>query len=439
MSNRLSLPCRYRQQIEALLRTCLPDVEAWAYGSRVNGRSHPGSDLDLALRTPTLEPIPDSMLRDFTAALERSSIPILVQAHDWARLPESFHREINRNYVTDQLVTPGLVDLHGHCYWGVGGTGLDPDLVGARHGVTTWIDPGSSGAATFPGFKRFIIDQAQVRVIPLLNLSAKGLVHCQEVGELNNMTYVDTELNAATLEMHRGLIAGIKIRSGRSSTGQTGMMALWVGRELCDQYSIPLMVHISMPAPTLQELLPILRAGDIVTHCFHGKPGGVLMRGKVRDEVWAARERGVLFDVGHGNSSFSFPVTAAAMEQGFPPDSISTDLHQRSIRTSAKSFPYVMSKFLALGMDMETVVRLSTLIPAQSVGYDHVCGRLSIGAPADIAVFRVDEGNFTFLDPQGEKRDGKQQLGNTHTIANGVLLDRSRDPLADEPFPLSTI
>ena len=99
MSNRLSLPCRYRQQIEALLRTCLPDVEAWAYGSRVNGRSHPGSDLDLALRTPTLEPIPDSMLRDFTAALERSNIPILVQAHDWARLPESFHREINRNYV----------------------------------------------------------------------------------------------------------------------------------------------------------------------------------------------------------------------------------------------------------------------------------------------------------------------------------------------------
>ena len=341
--------------------------------------------------------------------------------------------------VTGQLVTPGLVDLHGHCYWGVGGTGLDPDLVGARHGVTTWIDPGSSGAATFPGFKRFIIEPSQVRVIPLLNLSAKGLVHCQEVGELNNMTYVDTELNAATLEMHRGLIAGIKIRSGRSSTGQTGMMALWVGRELCDQFSIPLMVHISMPAPTLQELLPILRAGDIVTHCFHGKPGGVLMRGKVRDEVWAARERGVLFDVGHGNSSFSFPVTAAAMEQGFPPDSISTDLHQRSIRTSAKSFPYVMSKFLALGMDMETVVRLSTLIPAQSVGYDHVCGRLSIGAPADIAVFRVDEGNFTFLDPQGEKRDGKQQLENTHTIANGVLLDRSRDPLADEPFPLSTI
>ena len=345
-------------------------------------------------------------------------------------------REID---VAGQIVTPGLVDLHGHCYWGVGGTGLDPDLVGARHGVTTWIDPGSSGAATFPGFKRFIIDQAQVRVIPLLNLSAKGLVHCQEVGELNNMIYVDTELNAATLEMHRGLIAGIKIRAGRSSTGQTGMMALWVGRELCDQFSIPLMVHISMPAPTLQELLPMLRAGDIVTHCFHGKPGGILMRGQVRDEAWAARERGVLFDVGHGNSSFSFPVTAAALEQGFPPDSISTDLHQRSIRTSAKSFPHVMSKFLALGMDMETVVRLSTLTPAQAVNQDHLCGKLSVGAPADIAVFSVDTDRVTFKDPQDVEIAGTQQLENTHTIANGVLLDRSRDPLADEPFPLSTI
>ena len=345
-------------------------------------------------------------------------------------------REID---VAGQIVTPGLVDLHGHCYWGVGGTGLDPDLVGARHGVTTWIDPGSSGAATFPGFKRFIIDQAQVRVIPLLNLSAKGLVHCQEVGELNNMIYVDTELNAATLEMHRGLIAGIKIRAGRSSTGQTGMTPLWIGRELCDQYSIPLMVHISMPAPTLQELLPMLRTGDIVTHCFHGKPGGILMRGQVRDEAWAARERGVLFDVGHGNSSFSFPVTAAALEQGFPPDSISTDLHQRSIRTSAKSFPFVMSKFLALGMEMETVVRLSTLTPARAVNQDHLCGKLSVGAPADIAVFRVDTDRVTFKDPQDVEVAGTQQLENTHTIAKGILLDRSRDPLADEPFPLSTI
>ncbi len=337
------------------------------------------------------------------------------------------------------IVTPGLVDLHGHCYWGVGGTGLDPDLVGARHGVTTWIDPGSSGAATFPGFKRFIIDQSQVRVVPLLNLSAKGLVHCGEVGELNDIGYIDSELNAATLEQHRGLIAGIKIRAGRSSTGKTGMIPLWIGRELCDQFSIPLMVHISMPAPTLQELLPILRAGDIVTHCFHGKTGGMLMRGKVRDEVWAARERGVLFDVGHGNSSFSFPVAEAAMAEGFPPDSISTDLHQRSIRTSAKSFPAVMSKFLALGMDLETVVRLSTLTPAQAVGQERVCGSLRVGAPADVAVFRVDEGEFTFVDPQGETRNGPLRLENTHTIAGGVLLDRSRDPLADDPFPVSTI
>lgn len=341
--------------------------------------------------------------------------------------------------VAGQLVTPGLVDLHGHCYWGVGGTGLDPDLVGARHGVTTWIDPGSSGAATFPAFKRFIIDQAQVRVIPLLNLSAKGLVHCQEAGELNDWRYVDLEFNAATLERHRGIIAGVKIRAGRSSTGRTGMTPLWLGRELCDQFEVPLMVHVSLPTPTLLEILPMMRAGDIVTHCFHGKFGGVLMRGRVRDEAWAARERGVLFDIGHGNSSFSFPVTATAMEQGFPPDSISTDLHQRSIRTSAKSFPLIMSKFLALGMDLETVVRLSTLAPAQAVGYEHECGQLRIGAPADIAVFRIDHGEFTFEDPQGVTRNGTQRLENTHTIAGGVLMDRSRDPLDDDPFPISTI
>ena len=341
--------------------------------------------------------------------------------------------------VAGHIVTPGLVDLHGHCYWGVGGVGLDPDLVGARHGVTTWIDPGSSGAATFPAFKRFIIEQSQVRVIPLLNLSAKGLVHSLAVGELNDIRYIDSDLTAATLEKHRGLIAGIKVRSGRSSTGQMGMTPLWIGREVCDQFSIPLMVHISNVAPTLQELLPMLRKGDIVTHCFHGKMGGVLMRGRVRDEAWAARERGVLFDIGHGNSSFSFPVTAAAIEQGFPPDSISTDLHQVSIRSTAKSFPHVMSKFLALGMDLETVVRRSTLTPAQAIGYDHVCGRLSVGAPADIAVFRLDTGRFTFVDPQGVEREGTCQMENTLTIANGAVLDRSRDPLADKPFPMNTI
>ena len=341
--------------------------------------------------------------------------------------------------VAGQLVTPGLVDLHGHCYWGVGGVGLDPDLVGARHGVTTWIDPGSSGAATFPAFKRFIIEQSQVRVIPLLNLSAKGLVHSLAVGELNDIRYIDSDLTAATLEKHRGLIAGIKVRSGRSSTGQMGMTPLWIGREVCDQFSIPLMVHISNVAPTLQELLPMLRKGDIVTHCFHGKMGGVLMRGRVRDEAWAARERGVLFDIGHGNSSFSFPVTAAAIEQGFPPDSISTDLHQVSIRSTARSFPHVMSKFLALGMDLETVVRRSTLTPAQAMGRADVCGQLRVGAPADIAVFRLDTGRFTFVDPQGVEREGTCQMENTLTIANGAVLDRSRDPLSDKPFPMNTI
>lgn len=341
--------------------------------------------------------------------------------------------------VAGHIVTPGLVDLHGHCYWGVGGTGLDPDLVGARHGVTTWIDPGSSGAATFPAFRRFIIEQSQVRVIPLLNLSAKGLVHCADFGELYDIRYIDSDLTAATIERHRDLIAGIKVRAGRSSTGPMGMTPLWIGRELCDQLSIPLMVHISNVAPTLQELLPILRKGDIVTHCFHGKVGGVLMRGRVRDEAWAARERGVLFDIGHGNSSFSFPVTEAALEQGFPPDSISTDLHQVSIRSTAQSFPHVMSKFLALGMDIETVVRLSTYAPAQSIGRDHLCGRLSVGSPADIAVFGVNTGHATFQDPQGEEREGTVRIENTHTIANGVLLDRSRDPLGDKPFPMDTI
>ena len=163
------------------------------------------------------------------------------------------------------------------------------------------------------------------------------------------------------------------------------------------------------------------------------------MRGRVRDEAWAARERGVLFDIGHGNSSFSFPVTEAALEQGFPPDSISTDLHQVSIRSTAQSFPHIMSKFLALGIDIETVVRLSTLTPAQAVNRDHLCGRLSVGAPADIAVFGIDTGHVTFQDPQGEERDGTARVENTHTIAQGVLLDRSRDPLDDKPFPMDTI
>jgi dihydroorotase len=328
--------------------------------------------------------------------------------------------------LSGKILTPGLVDLHAHGYWGVTYDGLNVDAVAGRTGVTTWVDAGSSGAATFPGFRHYVIEPSTTRIVPFLNLCAIGIIY-RGVLEFNDLRYADVPFAVETIEEHRDLIAGIKVRLGRAIVGDSGDQALWLARDVADHTGLPLLVHLGLPPPSIREILGALQPGDIVTHCFRGGVGGIVLGGKIRADVRAARRRGVLFDIGHGSGSFSFATAREALDDGFPPDSISTDLHQLSIRGPAHDLPTVMSKFLALGMTLEDVVRRVTINPATAIRRVDGTGTLRVGAPADLAVSVLEDGDFEFVDVTGTTVRGQQRLKNVMTFRAGREMDRTRD------------
>lgn len=173
-----------------------------------------------------------------------------------------------------QIVTPGLVDLHTHVYWGATYWGIEPDPVAARSGVTTWLDVGSAGAYSFPGFRRYVAESSKSRVFSLLNLSAIGLI--APTWEFANPDYSNVDLAETIVELNRDLILGIKARIDRSTTRGVGITPLAKARELADRVKLPLMVHIGGGPPGLDEIASYLRPGDILTHCFTGQDNRIL-------------------------------------------------------------------------------------------------------------------------------------------------------------------
>jgi dihydroorotase len=319
-----------------------------------------------------------------------------------------------------QYVTPGLIDLHTHVYWGVTYWGIEPDPVAARSGVTTWLDVGSAGGYTFPGFRRWISEPAKSRVFALLNMSSIGLV--APTWELSNIDYCDIDLGQMIVEKNRDIILGIKARIDASTTRGTGIEPLKRARELADKVELPLMVHIGSAPPTLTEIVEYLRPGDILTHCFTGQPNKIVdAAGAVIPSIKDLHDRGLVLDIGHGAGSFSFDTAEAMIGQGILPDVISTDIHQLAIQGPCFDMPVTLSKFLNLGMTIEQVIACATVNAAKAIRKDDL-GTLCVGAPADVATFRLDEGEFTFQDVQMNQRSGDKLLVNTMTMVDGEVL-----------------
>jgi dihydroorotase len=299
------------------------------------------------------------------------------------------------------LVMPGLVDLHTHLFPGVSHYGIDPDAHCLGRGVTTAVDAGSAGAQTFPGLRRYVIERSATQILAFLNIAVQGMISSL-VGELEDIRWGSPEQAIARARQNPDLIVGIKVRLGYQMVGNDPGPALRLAREAADALGLPLMVHVIDIRPSLDWLLPYLGRGDVVTHCFHGNEGGILdASGRVLPAAVRARERGVLFDVGHGVGSFAYGVARAALAQGFPPDTISSDLHAHNVDGPVFDQATTLSKLLHLGMPLADVIRASTAAPAAAVRRAGRLGELAAGRDADVSVFELRDGHWPLPDAAG--------------------------------------
>lgn len=332
------------------------------------------------------------------------------------------------------VVTPGLVDMHTHVWRGGGYWGLDPEPVAWRTGVTTWVDAGSAGAYSMDGLRRYVADPAPVRVRALINVSGLGLV--AETGEHHVLDHLDIDHAAAVAARHGDLVVGVKARIDARTVGPNGIEPLRRAVELARRLQRPLMVHVGYGPPNIADIVPLLREGDILTHCASGAPTDLVSGGRMTGAARDALAKGVVFDLGHGSGAFDFDVLDVELAEGVRPV-ISSDLHARSVHGPAFDLPTVMTKMLAAGWSLVDVVEAATLRPALALDLGAGVGTLSPGAPADIAVFTAEEGRFPVLDVHGGMREAPLRLVNSATYVDGRLLP----PCAAEPpapwIPLS--
>jgi dihydroorotase len=322
---------------------------------------------------------------------------------------------------TGCVVVPGLIDLHTHTFFAGTFWGVDPTPVAWRTGVTTWVDAGSAGAYSLNAFRRICSSLAPLSTSAFLHISAVGLI--AETGESRRDDLCDPDLCAATIEEHRDFVVGVKCRLDRNAVGEMGLEPLRRAVAAATSVGLPVMAHIGIGPPAIDDVLDMLRPGDMVTHCTTGQNTSILERtGYLRPSAARAHDRGVLFDVGHGSGGFSYAVAEAMLAAGAPPDIISSDLHQRSLLGPAFDLPTCMSKLLALGMPLEDVVRAATVNPAHAIGTASRSGSLEVGRRADVAIFELEAGDFVLYDTYLEPRRVDQLFVNRMTLVTGEPL-----------------
>src|SRR6202162_1598804 len=273
--------------------------------------------------------------------------------------------------VSGHVVTPGLIDLHTHVYWGGTSLGIDAEQFCRTSGVTTCIDTGSAGPGNFVGFRKHVIEPSAVRILAYLHVSHAGIFgfsHRVMVGESEEIRLMNPIDAVKVAEDNRDLIVGIKVRVGQHSSGTSGIVPLEIALEVAEEVGMPLMAHIDHPPPSYAEVLARLRPGDVLTHAFRPFPNTpATVQGTVKKVVLEARERGVLFDIGHGKGSFAFKTARAMLANSFYPDTISSDVHMLCIDGPAFDQATTMSKFLCMGMLLADVVAASTVNAAMAL------------------------------------------------------------------------
>lgn len=324
------------------------------------------------------------------------------------------------------VVTPGLIDMHAHLY-PLTEIGILPEVACFSAGVTTALDCGSAGAATYPAHRGAVLS-SRVRIKALLHVCSAGLATGRYL-ENPDPRYYDRVKISRYLREYPELI-GLKIRQGAEIVGELGLKPLAETIALAETLGVPVMVHCSNPPGKLDDMINMLRPGDILTHAYQDKGDSLLDDGgRISKAAWTARKRGVVFDVANANIHFSFAVARQAIQEGFLPDTISTDLTTRSLyrRPAVFNLLHVMSKYLNMGMTLSQVIERCTIAPARIMGLEDEIGTLRPGSSADIAVLREYERETKYGDRVGEIMCGNRNLRAVMTLREGEIVYRDQE------------
>jgi dihydroorotase len=326
-----------------------------------------------------------------------------------------------------KLITPGLIDFHMHAFRYGHFLSIDTEELSPRSGTTTFVDGGSAGSLGFMAFREFVIKPAKSNILAWLNISAigqttdgvKGLAfHDSDVDEL---LHIPSALEV--IEKNRDLIVGIK---ARAYTGLKNMLPMEKARELADLVNLPIMVHLAPPPPEFEEILPHLKQGDVITHPYHGGAKTILdEKGRIRSEYWEAKKRGIEVDLGLDRFHGDLNIMKQAVELGFHPDYISTDLAMTNLHSIVYDLPTTVSKVVASGISMTEALAKCTYAPARKMGKEQEIGSIREGAPADIAIFEIETGDHAFEDYFGHVIRGRERLVPVKTIRKGEILQKN--------------
>ena len=329
--------------------------------------------------------------------------------------------------VSGKLVTPGLIDLHGHFYHGGTGSAVHADQACLSAGTTTGLDAGSSGFLNYSAMRDYVFPAHRTRLLALLHIGAVGLAANRVLGGgLHDMRVIDADETSDAIKANPGFLFGVKVRMHYDAVARwNAHEAMSKAREAADKSGTRLMVHVSGTPIPLPDVLEFLGPGDISTHAFNGHPEHMLDRNnKVRPEVRAAADRGVIMDVGHAGIHCDVGVVKAAMEQGLPPDTISTDIHIAPPGRTVYLMNDLLSKFHGMGMSLRDVVTAGTSRPAEVLGLQDSIGSLAPGMEGDAAVFEMREGRFVWHDMAGHNVEGKVRLDTFLTVRAGAVAWR---------------
>ena len=355
----------------------------------------------------------------------------VIEALESSIAPERAMRVLDAG---NRLVTPGLIDLHAHTFAYGSAIGIPADELVAQQGTTTVVSAGDAGANNIAAFRRLAMPGSRTRQFAFVHIAVAGLAGFP-VPELFNLDYAQVDLTARALAENADFVIGVKVRMSENVIARHGVEPLKRAIAACEKSGVPakVMCHIGgvQSRELMSQILDLLRAGDVLTHCYSGAPNvagegtNIVQDGKLLPAALAAKRRGVVFDVGHGGGSFDYTVAEAAIQQGCPPDTISSDIHVFSGNTPGMPYlSWVMSKFLNMGFTLEQVIAMATVNPAHVIGRVPKLGTLQNGAPADLSMFDVVDGPVLFVDTRNNERNGKVYLSPWTTVVAGVAFGR---------------